>query len=433
MTPLRAVRWIDADGDHAAEAMQDVADALEVSVVAPGDVVGVHVSSARGTWIAGIALAQRGAAMFPLGAREPDARIRALIGQAGARGLVTDAGLALGDEGASLPEACTVIATSGTTGHPKCVVHDHSAHEAAWRAQASYLALSADDRWLLSLPLHHVGGFGIVARMAHVGGTVVEVGDDGLAATMQAHAPTHVSLVPTQLRRLLRDAAATRSLRACRAVLLGGGPAPAALRQQALDAGVPLVATYGMTETLAFVAASDEAAVVAQGDTAGPVLPGRAVHVGADGALEITSPTLFAGTLEAGAFRRRAAGPYATGDVGHVDAAGVLHVVGRRDRMFISGGENIHPEEIERALCALPDVDVAVVIPVADEEFGMRPVAFVSGSRLERSALDATLRERVAAFKVPTAWYALPGGLPTPAELAARLGEAPTSLDPLPG
>ena len=150
---------------------------------------------------------------------------------------------------------------------------------------------------------------------------------------------------------------------------------------------VDSVATYGMTETLAFIAASDDPAIVGQEDTAGRVLAGRSAKRADDGTLHVEFPTLFSGTLRDGAYTERAAGAFATSDMGHVDDDGILHIVGRKDRCFISGGENVHPEEIERALCALPD------------------------------------------FKVPDAWYVLPRDT-TAASLAER-ARADEDLEPL--
>ena len=425
---LDHIAWIDDDGEHTTFDLLDAG--VPLPDVLPGDVVAIRCTSARDTWSTMLAVWAKDAVAFPIGAREPPARVRQLLNDAGAAFLVRDNVVATDvPVRARVPGASTVIATSGTTGDPKCIVHTVDAHAEAASAHAQALQLGPDDRWLLSLPMHHVGGFCIARRMHTVGGAVADPGDlRNLAGALIRHRPTHASLVPTQLRRLLHDDEATKALALCRGVLLGGGPAPASLRRQALDAGIPLIATYGMTETLAFIAASNEPTVVEQEDTAGRVLEGRRVTSAEDGTLHIESPTLFAGTLKGGVYTERPAGSFATRDIGHLDADGVLHILGRKDRCFVSGGENVHPEEIERALCAQPTVEAAIVIPTPDATYGMRPIAFVRCSD-SGAVLEGRLRESLPGFKVPDAWYVLPAQA-TVAQLEA-LARDPDALEQL--
>ena len=133
--------------------------------------------------------------------------------------------------------------------------------------------------------------------------------------------------------------------------------------------------------------------------TAGAVLPHRALRIAEDGEILVRGATLFAGYVDGDALHdpRTADGWYPTGDRGTLDADGHLHVHGRTDHMFVSGGENIHPEEIERALMQLGGITRAVVVPVPDEEFGARPVAFVEAGG--EAVGKAAERERVAAWR----------------------------------
>ena len=420
-----APAWIDEEGRHSTAGL--LADAPPLPDVLPGDVVAIHRLVPRDQWSAMLAIWARDAVVFPIGAREPAATRQALVREAGASFLVDDQGAHPTDVPvrARAPGAVTVLATSGTMGMRTLVVHDADAHAAATDAQSQALRLTSEHTWLLSLSLHHVGGFGIARRMQAVGGTVVQPRSlQHLGTALAQFQPTHVSLVPAQLRRLLADDGARKALALCQAVVLGGGPAPAALRQAALDAGIQLVITYGMTESLAFLAMSDDPVVVAQGDTAGHVLPGRRVTQEADGTLSINAPSLHRGTIHGGVVHPRPDGPYASNDMGALDDKGLLRVFGRKDRCFVSGGENVHPEEIERALCAVPGVDDAVVVGIADRTFGTRPVAFVAGSRAPLDLSEA-LRTTLAGYKVPVAWYRLPAGA-TPATLKAGLEGAQT-------
>jgi O-succinylbenzoic acid--CoA ligase len=144
--------------------------------------------------------------------------------------------------------------------------------------------------------------------------------------------------------------------------------------------------------------------------TAGRRLPHRRIQIADDGQILVGGATLCMGVMEDGRIRDpRVDGWYPTGDVGRVDAQGRLHVQGRIDRQFVSGGENIQPEEIELALERIEDIERAVVVAVPDEEYGRRPVAFVqSEGELRPDAWRETLAITLPGFKLPDAIYRLP-------------------------
>jgi O-succinylbenzoic acid--CoA ligase len=214
-----------------------------------------------------------------------------------------------------------------------------------------------------------------------------------------------------------------------KAVMLGGGPSAQALRDAAIARGVPLHATYGLTETCSQVATG----ALVRGDpatVAGAALPGASIAIdAATGEIRVDGPMLARGEFvprEEGGSLVPLARPLATRDAGFIDAQGRLHVVGRLDAMFISGGKNIHPETIERALCELPSVRAACVVGVPDATWGMRPVAFVELASPPPRALDAMLADALERHLVPDAFYAMPADelarmKPSRAALAARL------------
>ena len=295
----------------------------------------------------------------------------------------------------------TVVHTSGSTGRPKPVVHTVDNHVWSARGVNERLGLGEGDRWLLDLPLYHVGGLGVVVRCVLAGATVA-VPPPGLPARdhVAALQPTHASFVATQLRRLL-DAGA--DLSGLRAVLLGGSAVPADLLDRALRQRVPVSVSYGMTEATATITATEP------GDasgTSGRPLPHREVRISAAGEIEIGGPTVAA---VLGGDGVRPLGPWhATGDLGRLDAQGRLVVTGRADLQFVSGGENVRPEPIEAALLALDGVAEAVVVPVSDAEWGARPVAWVrlvDGARLDPAALADALRQSLPGFMVPAAFH----------------------------
>ena len=146
--------------------------------------------------------------------------------------------------------------------------------------------------------------------------------------------------------------------------------------------------------------------------TSGVVLPHRELELAADGEILVRGATLFVGYAEGESIERPdAAGWFQTGDLGawvEVGGARMLRVVGRKDNLFISGGENVQPEEVEAALGRLAGVHRAVVVPVADAEFGHRPVAFVEAEAWEPEAWRSALGAALARFKIPVAFYPWP-------------------------
>jgi len=169
---------------------------------------------------------------------------------------------------------------------------------------------------------------------------------------------------------------------------------------------VRLVTSYGSTEM------SSQATATRLDDppetlrTAGRPLAFREVSIASDGEILVRGRTLFRGYVEEEGVRsaRDPSGWFHTGDLGRLDTDGRLVVTGRRDTMFISGGENIHPEEIEREILRFPGVTEAIVVPVPDPEFGARPVAFLraaDGLLPADSDLDRFLRLTLPGFKMP--------------------------------
>lgn len=320
------------------------------------------------------------------------------------------------------PAAGVVLPTSGSGGTPRLVDLSIDAMRASAELGARVIPFGEGDVWHSSLAPSHVGGMMILMRARFLGGAV-RFGAQP-RAWRDLEGSTHVSLVAAQLARLLEDEAPVPS--SLRAVMLGGGPSPQTLRDAAIARGVPLFATYGLTETSSQVATG----ALAHGDAAtlaGAPLPGVSIAVDAvTGEILVDGPTLARGEF-AGDALVPLARPFATRDAGFLDERGRLHVVGRLDAMFISGGKNIHPEEIERALCALPFVRAACVVGVPDAKWGMRPVAFVDLAAAPRGrSIRESLFETLERHLVPDAIHAMPADeaarmKPSRAALSARL------------
>ena len=315
-----------------------------------------------------------------------------------------------------LTRPVTIIFSSGSSGAPKAAVHSLGNHYFNAKGSNEHLPVAPGDRWLLSLPLYHVSGLGIMCRcLLDGGGVVVPSATDELTASIEKYAVTHISLVPTQLIRLLKDENAKRLLPKLKAILLGGAPIPPKLLEHAKELDLPVYITYGLTETASQVATSPCLKNSNLPLTAN-VLPYRQIRIAADGEILVKGETLFLGYWEGGEIRRplTADGWFATGDFGQLDNEG-LTVTGRKDSMFVSGGENIYPEEIEKALLDIADIEEAVVVPQDDEEFGQRPVAFIraaGGQVITRRKITTALEKHLPRFKIPQAFYLFPAKVP---------------------
>ncbi len=288
-----------------------------------------------------------------------------------------------------------IIFSSGSTGEAKAALLSLANLYCNALGSNEFIPVTPGSRWLLSLPLFHVGGLGILWRCFLAGGTVVLPGDNHDLLDKQI---THVSMVPTQLQRLLQQDCVPE----LQALLLGGAVLPEELCRAAIDRGIPLFTTYGCTEMASQVATGKRP------DDVGSVLPHRELVLAEDGEILLRGPTLFRGYVTDDGLdpARDANGWYHSGDLGELHD-GRLRIIGRKDNMMISGGENIQPEEIESALLAVPGITDAIVVPVPDLQYGQRPVAFLAGS-WDADQIEATLRAKLPGFMVPDAFHAMP-------------------------
>ncbi len=318
------------------------------------------------------------------------------------------------DEAIPLSRDATIVATSGTTSEPKAVLHTYGNHY--WNALGSNrnVAVGHEDRWLLTLPLFHVGGLGILFRTFMGGGSIVIPGrDDSLPDCLAEYHVTHLSLVYTQLHRLLQIGPPPKAVERLKAVLVGGSPVPASLIKDAHDCRLPVCVTYGLTEMASQVTTTSPGDGLERLRSAGKCLDYRQLKVAEGGEILVRGETLFRGYVRRDTVNLPvdSNGWFHTGDLGTLSLDGYLSVRGRRDNMFVSGGENVYPEEIEAALRLLDHVEDALVLPVEDPDYGRRPVAFVRLSRgyaPSRTELMIRLALRLPRFKLPIRLYEWP-------------------------
>ena len=298
----------------------------------------------------------------------------------------------------------TIMLTSGSSGAPKAVVHTIANHYFNARGSDENIPVKPGDRWLLFLPLYHVSGLSILWRCVLGGGAVV-LPDESLSLqkNIQKFSITHVSLVTTQLIRFLKKKKNIKILKKLKAILLGGGPVPDELIQKCQRLKLPVYITYGLTEMASQVATSKK------GGATPFLLPYREIKISADGEILVRGKTLFKGYLKNGKLVRPLdkQGWFRTGDLGSYDSKGGLKILGRKDNLFISGGENIYPEEIEQAILNTKLVEQAIVVPVKHHDFGARPVAYVNSLK-NTISLKKALAKILPSFKIPDRFYALP-------------------------
>jgi O-succinylbenzoic acid--CoA ligase len=275
-------------------------------------------------------------------------------------------------------DVALLVRTSGSTGEPREVLLTADALAASGRATAD--RLRGHGSWLLALPSWHVAGLQVIARSVLAGTEPVVL--DGptrpgtfaaACAGLPAGGPRYTSLVPTQLHRLLADPTAAAALTTFDAVLLGGAAAAPTLVAVARAAGVPVVTTYGMSETCGGCVYD------------GVPLDGVQVTIDADDRISIAGPVLAAGYRGAGgssAFEEHGGRrSVRTSDLGRwstgADGVRRLQVLGRADDVLVTGGEKIAPAAVEAVLAGLPDVVEVCVVGVPDLEWGQVLVAVI--------------------------------------------------------
>ncbi len=341
------------------------------------------------------ALSGEGPALAPVAADASSEQVAAL-----SRAFGLGSALAAEEDDPADPTA-VVIATSGSTGTPKGTLLPRSALAAS--AAATQARLGPPGCWLLALPAQHIAGLQVLLRSLAAGSSphILDTGPPftaerfTTAVTRLPPGPRYLSLVPTQLHRVLLDGAATAALSSFTAVLVGGSATPVPLIDKAAAADVNVVTTYGMSETCGGCVYDGVPldGVEATLDTDGRVrLAGRVVGRG------------YRNSPDHPAFGHGSPGTFRTDDLGEW-ADGRLRILGRSDDVIMTGGLKIAPTTLETAIAGCPAVSEVVVVGVADPEWGQRVAAVVVPVDTRRPPQLTDLQEACRAAGVaPALW-----------------------------
>ena len=292
------------------------------------------------------------------------------------------------------------VPTGGTSGGVRFARHDECTLTAAVAGFCAHFGLEQVNA-VGVLPAHHVSGLMARVRCAATGGKYLAADWKSLEAGRRpvvAKAGWVISLVPTQLQRLMQSPDGVAWLRGFRVIFVGGGPVWPELADTAAAAELPVSLSYGMTETAAMVAALRPAEFLAGDRSSGTALPHASIGLDGEGVITITGESVFRGYFPGDSTTRG----FTTDDLGRIDERGQLHVLGRRDAVIITGGKKVQPAEVEAALRASGEFTDVAVVGVPDLEWGQSVVAcYPSGGKEPDPAKLSVALAGLTSFKRP--------------------------------
>lgn len=295
-----------------------------------------------------------------------------------------------------------IIFTSGSSGQPKAVMHNFSNHFYSASGSQTQIPLEQGDKNLLSLPIFHISGYATVMRSIISGATLLLSAAKVNTQSLKELRITHLSLVAAQLFNLLKSHDFQQSNLYIKHLLLGGSAFSEQLLQQTAARGFTYHLSYGLTEMSSQVATSSNNQCL-------QLLKNRELKI-LDQEILLRGKTRFVGYFNG--HMKNSIIPtkqwFASKDLGTM-VANHLQVIGRKDRQFISGGENIQPEEIERVLLGFNAVKQAYVVAINDPRFGQRPVAFIDWLDQQplTQQLDEYAKELLSIYKRPLHYFLL--------------------------
>lgn len=302
-----------------------------------------------------------------------------------------------------------VIFTSGSSNKPKGVVHTYnSLFNSVLNAQ-EILNLNPRDKILASLPFYHIGGFQIITRALMNGCEIIipkDLSTNSIIDAIKTFAPNHLSLVSTQLKRLIElNFSFDKSIKS---TLVGGGFIEDDLIIQASNQGWNPIRVYGSSETCSFIAAANAEEIKHKPNTVGKTVKNCKIKINNDGEILISTNSLFKGYLTEDLKIEKTVvnNFYSSGDLGYLDNDDNLFIEAKRTDLIITGGENVNPIEVENQILKIDGVQEVCVFPISDKEWGqIIAAAIVTNRKLSDKEIIEFLRGRLSGYKIPKKFY----------------------------
>lgn len=303
-----------------------------------------------------------------------------------------------------------VIFTSGSTGRPKGVVHTFLSLINSIENGNEVLRQSNTSRWLASLPFYHIGGFQIICRSLYFGCSIIiptSLQVNEFSTAIIKFYPTHLSLVSTQLERLLNKN--FKPPNTVKVSLVGGGFINDELMIKAFEQDWNPFRVYGSSETASFVTAISGNEVASKPESVGKPVGKNKITISKDSEIQISSDSLFKKYLnnESETRIKLLNGIYHTGDLGFVDEDGYLFVEARRNDLIVTGGENVNPIEVENELKQIIGIDDVCVFPKPSKIWGQIVTAAIvcSDKSITEEKIKEILKSKLAGFKIPKVFH----------------------------
>lgn len=316
-----------------------------------------------------------------------------------------------------LSDPAVIIFTSGSTGKSKGIILSFNSLYYSAINSNQLLRYTRSDRWLASLPFYHIGGFSILTRSLLFGIPIIipnSFSTEALTESLSKWQPSFISLVAAQLKKLVdENISPNPELKNC---LIGGGFSDRDIISKAYDLGWPLNIVYGSTETSSFVTALLKDEFIFKPNSVGRAVPTNIIKITDDdgselkpfeiGEVAVQSNALMQSYLDFEETKQIVRnGYYHTGDIGYMDDEGYLFVEGRKNYVISTGGENINPIEVEKALLEHPLILEAAVFPLKDQKWGEMISAAVvlkdNSAKISFDDLKIFLKERISGYKIP--------------------------------